>query len=454
MAAAAAGGADAGDEGDKQARGAKRRAEGPVSVDIECDGGDAFDEGFTVEALSMGAAEFAAAVPPERRVVAAVASTGRRVAFDVVEVYRWLRTNPTGGLCGPFGQCPLDEEQRRAIIERAERILPKRQRLRQEERFDYAWHDDGSDLHYHPPASAAYLAERVAEADHEGVAYCLEALGPGAVASADDALSLLVRAANLGQASMFGRLATSEHVGGLLSLGRLAGLMDQAVRRPLPRVDLVVPLSKAMARAAESSDALAGVVRSFYRYACAACCEAGHGMEADDDSDEDDSDDDDDDDSDKDGSGNSGARRRSAAPGALSAQLHSAVVRAIAAEMRIEPDRACLIVAVETRSHDLLDHMLDVAAGLSADDAGAVVLRASEIGCEASLRLVLRRHAATIGAASLANLETCAARLAPPSAADAVASVFAVWRRSLGRRGAGDDARPRPTQPRRMVFAS
>ncbi|AJF98426.1 hypothetical protein TW95_gp1692 [Pandoravirus inopinatum] len=40
------------------------------------------------------------------------ATGGTRVAFDVLDVYRWLRANPDGGICGPFGQVPIDQQQR------------------------------------------------------------------------------------------------------------------------------------------------------------------------------------------------------------------------------------------------------------------------------------------------------------------------------------------------------
>ncbi|AGO83623.1 hypothetical protein psal_cds_151 [Pandoravirus salinus] len=228
------------------ATGTKRSACRIENADPEA----SFDEGFTIDALSMDRETFAAAVPPERRLVVTVATGGTRVAFDVVDVYRWLRANPDGGICGPFGQVPIDQQQRDEILGRAERLLPKRQRVAQEAHFDYAWHDNGADLHYHEPPSGPYLRERVAVGDHEGVLYCLSALAPGDVHSAEEARALLVSAANASLTTIFERLVAHEHVGGLLGVAGLASLVGEIGHMRTPRLDLLVPACRALARTA------------------------------------------------------------------------------------------------------------------------------------------------------------------------------------------------------------
>lgn len=446
-----------------------------------------FDEGFTVDALSMDREAFAAAVPPERRLIVTVAAGGARVAFDVVDVYRWLRANPDGGICGPFGQVPIDQRQRDEITARAERILPKRQRVTQEPHFDYAWHDNGADLHYHEPPSSAYLRERVAVGDHEGVLYCLDALAPGDVHSAQDARSLLVSAANANLTTVFERLIAHEHVGCLLGVSGLASLVSEIGRMRAPRLDLLVPACRALVRVvtvrdaqpvprrhdrdvAESDDddddtgaadnrgvdendsadplddtrpdrdsramdTLARTARDIYRSLCLRVAQ--------DDSDDDDSSSSDDDSSDDEG----GRALPPSDAGFIPNPCCSAAVRAVYEATRVEPDLACLATAADAGTRDLLDYMLGVAPSLS---SGQIVVLARHViaaGCVRSLRLVMHHHARALDHADMDSIAEAAVAAGAPIA-DLMGAVVVVWRRRVAERV----VRVVPTRPRRMRF--
>lgn len=454
-----------------------------------------FDEGFTVDALSMDRDAFAAAVPPERRLIVTVAAGGTRVAFDVVDVYRWLRANPDGGICGPFGQVPIDQRQRDEITARAERILPKRQRVMQEPRFDYAWHDNGADLHYHEPPSSAYLRERVAVGDHEGVLYCLDALAPGDVRSAQDARSLLVGAANANLTTVFERLIAHEQVGGLLGVSGLASLVGEIGRMHTPRLDLLVPACRALVRAVAAHDAQPAprrrhrdVTESHHHHHHDDDVVDDHGAEENDSADplddvrpdrhgraldtlartardiyqslclrvaQDDSDDDDDSSSsssssDDDSSDDEGGRGRALPPsdaGFIPSPCCSAAVRAVYEATRVEPDLACLAAAADAGTRDLLDYMLGMAPSLS---SGQIVVLARHViaaGCVRSLRLVMHHHARALDSADMDILAEAAAAAGAPIA-DLMGAVVAVWRRRVAERV----VRAPPTCPRRMRF--
>ncbi|QBZ80741.1 hypothetical protein pclt_cds_143 [Pandoravirus celtis] len=461
-----------------------------------------FDEGFTIDALSMDRDAFAAAVPAERRLVVTVATGGTRVAFDVLDVYRWLRANPDGGICGPFGQVPIDQQQRDEILARAERLLPKRQRVTQEPRFDYAWHDTGADLHYHEPPSGAYLRERVAVGDHEGVLYCLDALAPGDVQSAQEARALLVSAANASLTTIFERLVAHEHVGGLLGVAGLASLVGEIGRMYTPRLDLLVPACRALARMAAAHDAamaarrlessaresgsdggrtgdngndrmgdnridndddsadplddtrhdrdacasytLAHTVRRIYRYVCLRVAQE----DADNDSSSDDDDDDSDDSSSDDEAG--GGRRRALPPpdaGCVPNPYCSAAVRAVYEATRVEPDLSCLATAADTGARDLFDYMLGVATSLAPALTVVLARHVIAIGCVRSLRLVMHHRARTLDAADMDAIAEAAAAVGPPTG-DLLGAVVAVWRRRM----AECAVRAPPACPRRMRF--
>nr|UMO79038.1 hypothetical protein [Pandoravirus belohorizontensis] len=440
-----------------------------------------FDEGFTVDALSMDREAFAAVVPPERRLIVTVAAGGTRVAFDVVDVYRWLRANPDGGICGPFGQVPIDQRQRDEITARAERILPKRQRVAQEPRFDYAWHDNGADLHYHEPPSSAYLRERVAIGDHEGVLYCLDALSPGDVRSAQDARSLLVGAANANLTTVFERLIAHEQVGGLLGVSGLASLVGEIGRMRTPRLDLLVPACRALVRAVTVHDAqpvprrhdrdvreshdsgddadendsadplddarpdrrgraldtLARTSRDIYRSLCLRVAQ-------------DDSDDDDDSSgsSDDDSSDDEGGRTLPPSDaGFIPSPCCSAAVRAVYEATRVEPDLACLATAADAGTRDLLDYMLGVAPSLSSDQIVVLARHVIAAGCVRSLRLVMHHRAHALDSADMDAIAAAAAATGAPIA-DLMGAVVVVWRRRVAERA----VRAPPTCPRRMRF--
>ncbi|AGO82122.2 hypothetical protein pdul_cds_191 [Pandoravirus dulcis] len=455
-----------------------------------------FDEGFTVDALSMDREAFAAAVPPERRLVVTVAAGGTRVAFDVVDVYRWLRANPDGGICGPFGQVPIDQRQRDEITARAERILPKRQRVTQEPRFDYAWHDSGADLHYHEPPSSAYLRECVAIGDHEGVLYCLDALAPGDVHPAQEARSLLVSAANANLTTIFERLVAHEHVGGLLDVAGLASLVGEIGHMRTPRLDLLVPACRALVRAvavhdaqptprrhdrdvresgggggddtdaadnhggdendsadplddtrpqrhARALDTLTRTARDIYRSLCLRVAQ-----------DDSDSDDDDsssssssDDDSSSDDEGERGRTLPPSDAGFIPNPCCSAAVRAVYEATRVEPDLACLATAVDAGTRDLLDYMLGVAPSLSSVQIVVLARHVIAAGCVRGLRLVMHHHARALDRTDMDAIAEAAAATGAPIA-DLMGAVVVVWRRRVAERV----VRVPPTCPRRMRF--
>jgi hypothetical protein len=440
---------------------------------------DAFDEGFTVGDLSIDRAAFAALVPPERRLIIRAPGSETRVAFDVIDIYRWLRINPDGGICGPFGQLAIGPEQRSEIIARAEALLPARQRVPQEARFDYAWHDDGADLHYHDQPSAAYLRERVAVGDHEGVLYCLGALGPGDIGSQQEARALLVEAANSALTSIFERLVAHEHIRNALGVAGLVSLIDDIAAMRTPRIDLLVPSCRTLARWASArgrpsslpsdsrstsdidsrgeasgvaAEMMTRMARRIYRHMCARALDDQGDTDDDDsdDSDDDSSSKDDDDDSDSDSSTNDQDRDAlsPADAGSIPPPLVSAVVRALFEATLVEPDTACLIAAMDVGARDVLDYMLGVAASLALRDTVALARHAISIGCAHSLRLIMHHCGRMLTESDMDAVARAAANVPLPTS-DILSVIVAVWRRP---QPAGEFARPSLVHPRRMRF--
>lgn len=436
--------------------------------------------------------EFVAVVPPERRLIVTASDSKVRVAFDIVEVYRWLRANPNGGICGPFGQLPVEQHQRDAIVARAERLLPKRQRVSQEAHFDYAWHDQGDDLHYHDAPSGAYLRERVVAGDHEGVLYCLDALAPGDIDSPDEARRLLVRVANASLTTMFERMIAHGEIGGRLGVDGLLSLVDDIIEMRAPRIDILVPTCRALACLVNHGRALlrgtgdpsgpfvaitAGVTdrgrdrgdnsdgndndtdnngddagsasaanvgdgsgqapseamaRAMRRVYTAMCVRTARNPVIE----EEDSDDDDDDDV------------PPTEAGCISQPAYSAVVRAVFEATGVPPDVPCLTTAISASARDLLDYMLGV-AHLSPQDALALALHAVGAGCERSLCLVMHHCRDIMTRTEMEEIARAAAS-APPPLGHTLGVIVAVRLRGLGRRATPSAA---PTRPRRMRFA-
>lgn len=467
--------------------------------DDDDDADIAFDQGFTIDALSMTRDEFMAAVPRERRLIVTAGDSKVRVAFDIVEVYRWLRTNPNGGICGPFGQLPVDQHQRDAIVARAERLLPKRQRVSQEAHFDYAWHDQGDDLHYHDAPSGAYLRERVVAGDHEGVLYCLDALAPGDIDSPDEARRLLVRVANASLTTMFERMIAHEEIGGRLGVDGLLSLVDDIIEMRAPRIDILVPTCRAVARLASRArieshgvrdrPSLVGVptanvpnqnhndnrsnngtddnpntddddddtdnyainksaadepggtaqeamARAIQRIYTTMCIRTARNPVIDDDDDSDDSDDSDDD-------------VPPVEAGCISQPLYSAAVRAVFEATAVAPNVSSLVKAIDVSARDLLDYMLGVAR-LSPQDAVALALHAIDVGCERSLCLVMHHCRNVLGRAEMEQIARAAAGT-PSPLGHVLGVIVAVQLRGLGARTSRRSAAP--ACPRRMRFA-
>ncbi|AVK76785.1 hypothetical protein pmac_cds_97 [Pandoravirus macleodensis] len=461
----------------------------PACQIADDDADAAFDQGFTIDALSMTREEFIAAVPPERRLIVTVGDPKVRVAFDIVEVYRWLRTNPNGGICGPFGQLPVEQHQRDAIVARAERLLPKRQRVSQEAHFDYAWHDQGDDLHYHDAPSGAYLRERVVAGDHEGVLYCLDALAPGDIDSPDEARRLLVRVANASLTTMFERMVAHEEIGGRLGVDGLLSLIDDIIEMHAPRIDILVPTCRAVARLAgractdsrgardrpslvgvanvnssnqthddhasnddDTTDnavddyaatkntvddprgaALEAMQRAMQRVYTTMCIRTARNPVIDDSDDSDDSDDD----------------VPPIEAGCISQPSYSAAVRAVFEATAVTPNVSSLAKAIDVSARDLLDFMLGVAR-LSPQDALALALHAVNVGCERSLCLVMHHNRDILGRAEMEQIARAAAG-APPPLGHVLGVVVAVQLRGLGARASRRSAAP--ACPRRMRFA-
>nr|UDO48102.1 hypothetical protein [Pandoravirus massiliensis] len=454
------------------------------------DGDAAFDQGFTIDGLSLTPEEFAAAVPPERRLIVTVNESTVRVALDIVEVYRWLRTNPDGGLCGPFGQLPVEQHQRDAIVARAERLLPKRQRVSQEARFDYAWHDQGDDLHYHDAPSGAYLRERVVAGDHEGVLYCLDALAPGDVDSADEARRLLVRVANASLTTMFERMVAHQEIGGRLGVGGLLSLVDDITDMRIPRIDILVPTCRAVARLVSRGDdafcdthvqdrrlgthndaavhlddnntntaahdniitdgngafeatkdrAFAAMARTIRRVYTTMCMRTARNPVIDDGNDDSDDDDDSDD-------GEDDVPPTEA--GCISQPSYSTTVRAVFEATRVTPDVDCIKTAIDTSARDLLDYMLGVAC-LSSQDALALALHAVDIRCVHALCLIMHHCRSVLGQDEVGAIAR-AASAAPSPLDHALGVVVAVRLRDLAIRT--NNSAVAPACPRRMRFA-
>ncbi|WBR14272.1 hypothetical protein pkur_cds_97 [Pandoravirus kuranda] len=481
-----------------QPDGGRKRPACQIAHDFENGGDDdnsnnldhAFDQGFTVDALSMTRDEFIAAVPPERRLIVTVSDSKVRVAFDIVEVYRWLRTNPNGGICGPFGQLPMEQHQRDAIIARAERLLPKRQRVSQEAHFDYAWHDQGDDLHYHDAPSGAYLRERVVAGDHEGVLYCLDALAPGDVDSPDEARRLLVRVANASLTTMFERMVAHEEIGGRLGVDGLLSLVDDIIDMRVPRIDILVPTCRAVACLVDRECAVPCGTRGRpppfgVTSAGAAGRGDGHnGISGNDRGDDDNSDDN----SDSVKSPNDGltqttygtmARamqrvymamcvRTARNPvieeddsddsddeddvppieaGCISQPSYSLAVRAVFEATNVPPGVPCLAKAIDVSARDLLDYMLGVAR-LSSRDALTLALHAIRVGCERALCLVTHHCKSVLARAEMEEVARAAAG-APPPLNHTLGVIAAVRLRALGTQAVPTAT---PTRPRRMRF--
>jgi hypothetical protein len=210
------------------------------------------DEGFTVAGLSCGAEAYEQCVPVERRIAVRVRGGGQTYGLDLLDVYTWLRANPAAGLPGPFGTCPLTARQREALVSLAEERLPVEAHLSQMGRFDHAWHDDGSDLHYHDPASLAYLIEAVAERDLEKLLYVLEEIPVGLFRDRHDVINVLSSALASEEPAVFSALVRSQQARQAMGIMALAHFAHFCVRRAPP--SMAVDSVNAVAEAADELD--------------------------------------------------------------------------------------------------------------------------------------------------------------------------------------------------------